>query len=161
TCEGWQPCNCLRIPKARRFQESRMPGNPLVRFDEGRVGRTRKVSPSLLLYWPLPRWPFRRSRALAVPGRWCACRSAEEIRAVIEAFLRDCKQPALLEPGEELFPITAENFSLDLRGSRLTLQAWDRTRNLTRRVAAAGAPSSARLELTVERFAKRQGQIFL
>lgn len=27
-----------------------MPGNPLVRFDEGRVGRTAKVSPSLLLY---------------------------------------------------------------------------------------------------------------
>jgi hypothetical protein len=27
-----------------------MPGNPLVRFDEGRVGRTSKVSPSLLLY---------------------------------------------------------------------------------------------------------------
>lgn len=26
-----------------------MPGNPLVRFDEGRVGRT-SVSPSLLLY---------------------------------------------------------------------------------------------------------------
>src|ERR1035438_1888296 len=50
TGEGWQPCNCLRIPKARRFQESRMPGNPLARFDEGRVGRTRKVSPSLLLY---------------------------------------------------------------------------------------------------------------
>src|ERR1035441_258485 len=50
TCEGWQPCNCLRMPEARRFQESRMSGNPLVRFDEGRVGRTRKVSPSLLLY---------------------------------------------------------------------------------------------------------------
>jgi hypothetical protein len=29
-----------------------MPGNPLVRFDEGRVGRTCKVSPSLLLYRP-------------------------------------------------------------------------------------------------------------
>ena len=52
TCEGWQPCNFLRMPEARRFQESRMSGNPLVRFDEGRVGRTRKVSPSLLLYWP-------------------------------------------------------------------------------------------------------------
>jgi hypothetical protein len=38
-------CASLR----RRFQESRMPGNPLVRFDEGRVGRT-PVSPSLLLY---------------------------------------------------------------------------------------------------------------
>src|ERR1035441_1187402 len=58
TCEGWQPCNCLRMPEARRFQESRMPGNPLVRFDEGRVGRTRKVSPSLLLYWlSLPFFP--------------------------------------------------------------------------------------------------------
>ncbi len=33
-----------------------MPGNPLVRFDEGRVGRTRKVSPSLLLYWPNAFW---------------------------------------------------------------------------------------------------------
>jgi hypothetical protein len=88
-------------------------------------------------------------------------RSAEAIRAVIETFLKDCKQPALLEPGEELFPITAENFSLDLRGSRLTLQAWDRTRNLTRRVTEAGKPTSARLELAVERFAKRKGQIFL
>src|ERR1035437_6933041 len=39
------------MPEARRFQESRMPGNPLVRFDEGRVGRT-QVSPSLLLYRP-------------------------------------------------------------------------------------------------------------
>jgi len=29
-----------------------MPGNPLVRFDEGRVGRAAVVSPSLLLYCP-------------------------------------------------------------------------------------------------------------
>src|ERR1035437_2411445 len=40
------------MPEARRFQESRIPGNPLVRFDEGRVGRT-QVSPSLLLYRPI------------------------------------------------------------------------------------------------------------
>jgi hypothetical protein len=32
--------NCLRMPEAIRFQESRMSGNPLVRFDEGRVGRS-------------------------------------------------------------------------------------------------------------------------
>ena len=43
--------NCLCMPATIRFQESRMPGNPLVRFDEGRVGRT-SVSPSLLLYRP-------------------------------------------------------------------------------------------------------------
>ena len=51
---GW--CGCRPGSRAtacaslrRTFQESRMPGNPLVRFDEGRVGRT-SVSPSLLLY---------------------------------------------------------------------------------------------------------------
>jgi hypothetical protein len=88
-------------------------------------------------------------------------RSAAETHRAIEAFLGNCKQPALLEPGEELFPITADNFLLDLRGARLTLQAWDRTRNLTRRITGSGDPSNARLELAVERFAKRQGQIFL
>jgi hypothetical protein len=90
-----------------------------------------------------------------------AGRSADEIRSAIESFLKECKEPALLEPGEELFSVAAENLSLDVRGSRLTLQAWDRTRNLTRRVTAIEAASAGRLELTVERFAKREGQMFL
>jgi hypothetical protein len=85
----------------------------------------------------------------------------EEIRAAIEAFLKNSKQPALLEPGEELLPLTADNFALDLRGGRLTLQAWDRTRNLTRRVTAIQQPTSARLEIMVERFPRREGQLFL
>lgn len=88
-------------------------------------------------------------------------RNAEETRAVIEAFLKNSKQPALLEPGEELLPLTEDNFQLDLRGSRLTLQAWDRTRNLARRIIAIQEQSSARLEITVERFARREGQLFL
>jgi hypothetical protein len=87
--------------------------------------------------------------------------SADEARAAIEAFLKDCRQPALLEPGEELLPLSGENFVLDQRGSRLTLQAWDRTRNLTRRVTDVRAAAAGRLELTVERFARRQGQLFL
>jgi hypothetical protein len=90
-----------------------------------------------------------------------AGRSAEEIRSVIEAFLSQCKEPALLEPGEELLPVTADTLALDVRGSRLTLQVWDRTRNLTRRVTAIHEPAAGRLEMTVERFAKREGQMFL
>jgi len=85
----------------------------------------------------------------------------EEILAAIAAFLKNSKQPALLEPGEELLPLTADNFALDLRGGRLTLQAWDRTRNLTRRVTAIQQATSARLEITVERFPRREGQLFL
>jgi hypothetical protein len=90
-----------------------------------------------------------------------AGRSAEEIRGVIETFLKACKDPALLEPGEELLPVTAENLALEVRGTRLTLQAWDRTRSLTRRVTAIHEAAAGRLEMTVERFAKREGQMFL
>src|SRR5438105_4938389 len=90
-----------------------------------------------------------------------AGRSAQQTREAIEAFLKNAKQPALLEPGEELLELTADNFLLEIRGSRLTLQAWDRARNLTRRILAVQELSSARLEMTVERFARREGQLFL
>lgn len=88
-------------------------------------------------------------------------RSAGETREVIEAFLKSSKQPAVLEPGEELLELAADNYALEIRGSRLTLQAWDRTRNLTRRILTVHEPAGARLELTVERFARREGQMFL
>lgn len=88
-------------------------------------------------------------------------RGAAENRAAIEAFLAQCREPALLEPGEELLPLSGDNFAIEVRGERLTLQAWDRSRNITRRVVEVGELSKARLELTVERFAKRQGQMFL
>jgi hypothetical protein len=86
--------------------------------------------------------------------------SAEENLAAIEAFLKSCRQPALLEPGEELIPLT-DNYAVETRGQRLTVQAWDRTRNLTRRVTLVKPGTAGKLELTVERFAKREGQMFL
>lgn len=89
------------------------------------------------------------------------CGTPEEIRGLVEDFLKGCKDPALLEPGEDLFALTPESFALEMRGSRLTLQAWDRTRNLTRRLIAARVSAAGRLELTVERFAKRQGAAYL
>lgn len=87
--------------------------------------------------------------------------SVENIRSTIETFLSTAKQPALLEAGEELLPLSSDNFSLDLRGSRLTLQAWDRTRNLSRRITDLRECTAARLELVVERFARREGRLFL
>jgi hypothetical protein len=95
------------------------------------------------------------------PAHRAPLRNAEEMRAQIEEFLKNARQPALLEPGEELIPLTADNLALELRGERLTLQAWDRIRNLSRRVTAIKASDPARLELIVERFAKREGQLYL
>src|SRR6266700_3926651 len=88
-------------------------------------------------------------------------RNAEDTRAVVEAFIRKCEEPALLEPGEELFLLNPDNHVLEMRGSRLTLQAWDQTRNFSRRILNLKQPTSSRLELTVEQFPKREGQMFL
>ena len=95
------------------------------------------------------------------PERRAAGCCGEEARAAIEAFLASARQPALLEPGEELLPLGDGNFALELRGARLTLQAWDRTRNLTRRVLSVGTAASGRLEMVVEHFARREGRLYL
>ena len=89
-----------------------------------------------------------------------AVRDPGEIRAAVESFLQSAREPALLEPGEDLFPLTAGSYVLEIRGSRLTLQAWDRTRNWSRRLTAINESTNARLALTVERFVVRgKGQV--
>ena len=100
---------------------------------------------------------------LSVPGaaETAGCGNAEAARGVVEAFLQGARQPALLEPGEDLLPLIEGNFAIELRGARLTLQAWDRTRNLTRRIISAGEASPGRLVLVVERFARREGRLYL
>ena len=87
--------------------------------------------------------------------------SPEDLRAAIQAFLGKCAQPALLEPGEELLPLVEDGFALEIRGSRLSLQAWDRTRNLVRRVLAVKGEAGGRMELSIERFARKEGPLFL
>ena len=90
-----------------------------------------------------------------------AIRDLARIRAEIEDFLKNAREPAILAPGEELLLLDGENHALEMRGSRLTLQAWDRTRNWSRRLTAITEVSNARLALTVEHFARREGQMFL
>src|SRR5260370_2622201 len=88
-------------------------------------------------------------------------RDLAQIRAHIEDFLKSARQPALLEPGEELLALTTENYALEMRGSRLTLQAWDRTRNWSRRLTAVTEATNARLALTVQHSARPQRQTSL
>jgi len=88
-------------------------------------------------------------------------RSAAELQAAIESFLKASKQPALLEPGEEILAIAGENLILDIRASRLTLQAWDERRNLVRRILDLDEETRGRMELVVERFGGKRGALFL
>lgn len=84
-----------------------------------------------------------------------------DAQAAIERFLQSSRRPALLEPGEPLLPLLPDNFTLQLRTSRLTLQAWDQTRNLVRRITGVAGEARGRLELVVERFARKEGRLFL
>jgi hypothetical protein len=84
-------------------------------------------------------------------------RSAEELQAAVERFLKASRKPALLEPGEDIIPIAGGNCIVELNDTRLTIQAWDTHRNLVRRVV----DMRGRLELVVERFARKLGPLFL
>jgi hypothetical protein len=84
-----------------------------------------------------------------------------DVQAAIERFLKSSRQPALLEPGEPLLPLDEDNFTLQVRSSRLMLQAWDQNRNLVRRVTGVAEEARGRLELIVERFARKEGRLFL
>ncbi|MGA2735948.1 MAG: hypothetical protein ABSG65_00695 [Bryobacteraceae bacterium] len=84
-----------------------------------------------------------------------------DAQAAIERFLASSRRPALLEPGEPLLALGADNFTLQLRSSRLTLQVWDQTRNLVRRVTGVAHEARGRLELIVEQFARKEGRLFL
>ena len=76
----------------------------------------------------------------------------DESQAAIERFLKASRQPILLEPGEEHFPLTPGSYSLYRDGVRLILQVWDERRNLVRRVTGYKAEQPGRLELVVEKF---------
>lgn len=84
-----------------------------------------------------------------------------DLQSTIEQFLRNCREPALLEPGEEILRLSGENYALSMRNSRLVLQAWDEKSNLVRRVTGVRGQTRGRLELVVERFARKEGSLFL
>jgi hypothetical protein len=85
----------------------------------------------------------------------------DEIRRIIERFVAAAGSPALLEPGEELIPLTGGNLVCETRGGRLIVQAWDEHRNLWRRVTGIAAEQRGRLELRVERFGGKRGAVLL
>ncbi len=88
-------------------------------------------------------------------------RGPEEASQAIERFLDTSRKPTLHEPGEDPIVLAGDNFAVELRGGRLTLEAWDARRNLARRVIAVESERPGRLELAVERFGKRPGKIIL
>ncbi len=82
-------------------------------------------------------------------------------RDAIEEFLKSAAQPALIEPGEDPLPVHPDKFVLGSRGDACTLECWDDTRNLVRRIRAVGKTRRGLLELEVERFGGRTGSLLM
>jgi len=88
-------------------------------------------------------------------------RSADELQAAVERFLKASRKPALLEPGEPVIPITGTNFLLQVSSARFTVQAWNDERNVVRRVVDIQEEKRGRLELVAERFGGKRGTLYL
>jgi hypothetical protein len=85
----------------------------------------------------------------------------EQAHSSIREFLASSEEPVLIEPGADPVQLAEHNFIVELRGGRLTLQAWDESQNIVRRVAGIANSRPGRLELAVERFGKRTGTLLL
>jgi hypothetical protein len=79
----------------------------------------------------------------------------------IQKFLSSAARPALMEPGEDPLFLTPHNFSLDVKGSLLTLSCWTETRNLVRRIRLVKSARTGRVDLETERFGGLDGMLSL
>ena len=86
---------------------------------------------------------------------------AEELLLAIQRFLAGSKAPVLIEPGEGQIALTSDSYHLELQNGRLTLQAWNKDRNVVRKVTGISAERTGRLDLLVEHFGKRTGTLQL
>ena len=85
----------------------------------------------------------------------------DSIRATIAVFLKNCREPAVLEPGGSILPLAGTNFALVFRSEHLVLQTWDGPHSFTRRIIGIRGTIYGRLELIIERFHHRKGQLFV
>jgi hypothetical protein len=89
------------------------------------------------------------------------CQTPAHVLATVEEFLTTCRQPAILEPGEEPLALASGSYHVEIRGSRVLLEAWDEKRNIARRLAGVEQDKPGRLTLLVDRFGGRQGTVLL
>jgi hypothetical protein len=103
----------------------------------------------------------RPSSSKQIPVHRDRCTSLDLTRDTIERFLASSKDPVLLEPGTEPVRLLCDNWALDFRSGRLTLQAWDEAHNIVRRLTSITNERPGRVEFAVERFGKRNGTVLL
>jgi hypothetical protein len=87
--------------------------------------------------------------------------SIQHASELIAAFLSNSKEPVVVEPGQDPIPLVSGAYAIDFSGERLFLEAWTRDRTLSRRITGVVESKPNRLQLSIEKFGKRQGIIEL
>ena len=83
----------------------------------------------------------------------------EELLRAIETFLATCRAPALLELGDDLLPLSAGRYALEIRGGRLWVDAWDEVRSISRRILSVEKHAAGVLDCAIHRFGGRPGKL--
>ena len=84
---------------------------------------------------------------------------AQELLATIQRFVDACGNPAVLEFGEDLIPLTEGSHTLEIREERLWLELWHEDRTISRRLLTVEKSTPNALECAVHRFGGRAGKL--
>lgn len=82
--------------------------------------------------------------------------AAHRLRTEIAAFLNSCHEPALLQPGDEVYPLQPGDYSLEVDAEGLLLECWADNRTLRRRLRGIRKQGQGRLEIDAERFPRKR-----
>lgn len=70
----------------------------------------------------------------------------------IEGFLRGCRRPAALEYGDNLLVLLPGFYALEIRSGRLSIEIWDETRSVSRRILGIERAATGVLDCTAQKF---------
>ncbi len=83
----------------------------------------------------------------------------ELLLAAIQAFLCTCRRPAALEFGENPIPLLAGCFALEIRSGRLSIEIWDETRSVSRRIVSVDRHSTGVLDCAIQKFGGKPSRL--
>jgi hypothetical protein len=83
----------------------------------------------------------------------------EILRAAIEAFLSTCRRPAALEYGDNAIPLLAGCYALEIRSGRLSIEIWDETRSVSRRILTVERHCTGVLDCTIHKFGGKPSRL--
>jgi hypothetical protein len=83
----------------------------------------------------------------------------ELLLAAIEAFLGACGRPAALEYGENPIPLTRGCYALEIRSGRLSIEIWDDSRSVSRRILSFERHSTGVLDCVIQKFGGKPSRL--